>query len=184
MTIWKSGGGGRDDEGFDAIYRKYYGRVYRFFLSCRVADDEAQDLSQDTFRRFYEHMNRFRGEPAAVWSFLEKTARNLLLNRIRAQRTGKRNGLTVDIDDPDISFEIAAPEEPDYGEREHEALRRTSVREATAELSEGQRQCLELLLEGLKYTEIAAALNISVDAVKSRLRDAKKLLRSRLGDHR
>ena len=182
MTIWKPGGGA--DDWFEAIYRKYYGRVYRYYRSCNVADDEAHDLAQDTFQRFYEHMPQFRGEPEAVWSFLQVTARNVLLNRIRARATGKRNGLTVDLDDPDLAFDLAAPEEPDYAEREQQELRRNRVRTAVAELSEGQQQVLKLWVQGLKYMQIAEALKISVDAVKSRLRDARKHLRARLGDDR
>ncbi|HEV7919223.1 MAG TPA: RNA polymerase sigma factor [Thermoanaerobaculia bacterium] len=183
MTIWKAGGGSRD-ELFEAIYRKYYARVWRLYRSSKVADDEAHDLAQDTFKRFYEHMPQFRGETEAVWSFLQVTARRLLLNRIRARLTGKRNGLHVDLDDPDLAFELAAPEEPDYAEREHQTLRRNRVRQAVAELTEGQQQVLRLWVQGLKYTQIAETLRVSVDAVKSRLRDAKKHLRARLGDDR
>jgi RNA polymerase sigma-70 factor (ECF subfamily) len=182
MTIWKTGGG-RDDW-FETIYRKYYGRVWRYYRSFRVADDEAHDLAQDAFKRFYEHMHQFRGEPEAVWSFLKTIAHNIYLNRIRARATGKRNGTVIDIDDPDVGFDLAAPEEPDLPEREYQALRRKRVREAIAELSEGQQQVLRLWVRGLKYTQIAAALRVSVDAVKSRLRDARKHLRARLGDDR
>jgi DNA-directed RNA polymerase specialized sigma24 family protein len=39
-----------------------------------------------------------------------------------------------------------------------------------------------LWLNEFTYDEIAKFLRISVDAVKSRLRDAKKFLRARLGD--
>jgi DNA-directed RNA polymerase specialized sigma24 family protein len=36
-------------------------------------------------------------------------------------------------------------------------------------------------MHGLAYEEIAVALGITVNAVKTRLRDAKKLLLSRMG---
>ena len=60
-------------------------------------------------------------------------------------------------------------------------MRRNSLYEAAAELPEGQKQCLGLWLGGFKYDEVAAVLGLTVDAVKSRLRDAKKQLRVRLG---
>jgi DNA-directed RNA polymerase specialized sigma24 family protein len=41
---------------------------------------------------------------------------------------------------------------------------------------------VHLQLQDYTYDEIAAALRVTVDAVKSRLRDAKKSLRARLGD--
>jgi DNA-directed RNA polymerase specialized sigma24 family protein len=37
-------------------------------------------------------------------------------------------------------------------------------------------------MENLKYDEIAKILGISTDAVKSRLRDAKRYLREQLGE--
>ncbi|MBV9494121.1 MAG: RNA polymerase sigma factor [Acidobacteria bacterium] len=181
MTIWK-GGGRDDDDVFEKIYREYYGRVWRYFRACKVSDDEAHDLAQDVFKRFYEHMPQFRGDRAAIWAFLKTTAKNILFNWIRARKTHKRNAVTVDLDDPDMPFEITAPPEPDYLEVQEQSLRRDRVRKAVLGLPSGQQQALRLWVQGMKYTEIAEALRISVDAVKSRLRDAKRLLREQLGE--
>jgi RNA polymerase sigma factor (sigma-70 family) len=178
MTI--GNGGGSRDARFDAIYRKYFGRVYRYFRRCRVSDDEAQDLAQDTFRNFYQSMERYRGD--SEWGFLETTALNVLRNWVRSRKTNKRNATVVEIDAPDFSNEPAAPEEPDYAQRQEESINRRRLHEAIAELSPGQRQCMKLWLDDLQYEEIAAALRISMDAVKSRLRDAKRILSARLGD--
>ena len=76
---------------------------------------------------------------------------------------------------------MPAPEEPDYAERQHAALLRRNLHDAVAALPDGQRQCLSLWLAGFKYDQIGKTLRITVDAVKSRLRDAKKQLRARLG---
>jgi RNA polymerase sigma-70 factor (ECF subfamily) len=175
MAIWNGGG---SDDGFEAIYRKYYARVWRYYRACRVSDDEAHDFAQDAFKRLYERMNQLRGEEP--WPFLQSIARSVLLNKLRDQKTAKRNGRIVEIDDPEVT-ELSAPEELDYAERQQQEMRRNSLYEAAAELPEGQRQCLGLWLGGFKYDEVAAVLGITVDAVKSRLRDAKKQLRVRLG---
>lgn len=170
------------DERFESIYRKHYARVYRYYRACRVSDDEAHDLAQDVFKRLYERLDQFRGEDEAVWPFLETIALNVLRNWIRAAKTAKRSATMVDIDDPDFVYEPAAPEEPDYAAREQTELRRARLRQAIAELPEGQRECFRLWIQGFKYDEIANVLRVSMDAVKSRLRDAKKYLRGRLGD--
>jgi RNA polymerase sigma factor (sigma-70 family) len=174
-TAWNDGG---TEGGFEGIYRKYYGRVWRYYRACRVSDDEAHDLAQDAFKRFYERMKQLRGEEP--WPFLQSIARSVLLNKLRDQKTAKRSGKIVEIDDPEVT-ELAAPEELDYAERQEQEVRRNSLYQAAAELPEGQKQCLGLWLAGFKYEEIAAVLAITVDAVKSRLRDAKKQLRARLG---
>ena len=170
------------DERFEAIYRKHYARVWRYFRAQRIADDEAHDLAQDVFKRFYEYFDQFRGDDGAVWSFLETIVLTVFRNRIRAGKTAKRNGLTIDIDDPELEFDPPAPEGPDYATREEAARRRQQLREAVAELPPSQRDCVRLWGEGFTYDEIAERLRITVDAVKSRLRDAKKTLRKRLGD--
>lgn len=168
------------DGRFEALYRKNFSRVYRFYRAYGVADDEAQDLAQETFKRIFESFDRYRGE--AEWGFIETTARNVLFNWVRAAKTAKRSAELVAIDDPDLMVDPPAPEEPDYAERQHAEQRRKRLVEAVAALPAGQRECLRLWMLGFKYNEIATILRTTVDAVKSRLRDAKKQLRERLGD--
>lgn len=174
MTIRNDGG----DDGFEGIYRSYYARIWRYYRACRVSDDEAHDFAQEAFKRYYEKRAQQRGEEP--WPFLQTIARNILLNKIREQKTGKRNAKIVELDDPEVT-ELSAPEELDYAEREQQESRRRSMYDVIADLPDGQRQSIGLWLAGYKYDEIAAKLNISTDAAKSRLRDAKKQLRARLG---
>jgi RNA polymerase sigma factor (sigma-70 family) len=176
--IIRTGGGSRDER-FETLYRKYYGRVYRFFRKFGP-DDEAQDLAQETYKRIYETFAQYRGE--AEWAFIETTARNVLLNWVRARKTAKRSAETVDIDGPGFDNDPPAPPQPDYAERQEAEMRKARLWAAIAELPEGQRQCIELWLSDAKYEGIGKTLGISVDAVKSRLRDARKALRARLGE--
>jgi RNA polymerase sigma-70 factor (ECF subfamily) len=180
MTIRKSGDPGRDER-FEAIYRRQYAKVYRYYTrACRVSDDEAHDLAQDTFKRFYERMDQMRGEDEGP--FVKAIARSVLLNWIRARETAKRSARMVRLDDPDGSIDLPAPAGPDYAERQEHEQRQNQLREAIAELPETQRQCMEPWLAGSQYDEIAKALGISMDAVKTRIKNAKKLLSARLGD--
>src|SRR3954451_2487785 len=177
MIIRTNGG---NDERFETLYRKYYGRVYRFFLRFRVADDQAQDLAQECFERIYKTFAQYRGE--AEWSFIETTARRVLLNWVRARKTAKRNAKIEELDHPDFNGDPPAPDGPDLASRQEDELRRARLRAAIDELPEGQRQCIELWLGDAKYDGIAKILGITVDAVKSRLRDARRALRTRLGE--
>ena len=170
------------DERFKVLYQKYYRRVVRFYVRAfRFAEEDAEELAQDAFLRFYEAMDDYRGD--AEWAFFESIARNVAYNRIRWGKTQKRNMKTVDIDDPEVAYnEPHAPQEPDYADRQEAALRRKQLYDAISELPPGQRECVQLWLDDFKYDEIAKALRTSMDAVKSRLRDAKRLLRAKLGE--
>src|ERR1044071_1207562 len=99
------------DGRFEALYRKNFSRVYRFYRAYGVADDEAQDLAQETFKRIFESFDRYRGE--AEWAFIETTARNVLFNWVRAAKTAKRSAEMVAIDDPELMIDPPAPPEPD-----------------------------------------------------------------------
>jgi len=170
-----------NDERFETIYRTHYARVWRYFRTNNISDDEAHDLAQDAFKRLYERMDRIRNDDAGP--FLASIAKTILLNRVRARQTQKRSAPLVAIDDPELVFkEPAAPPERDYGERVEEEARWERVRRAVAGLPAGQRECLRLWIEGLQYNEIMKVLGISMDAVKSRLRDAKRYLREQLGE--
>lgn len=171
---------GEPDERFQVLYQRYYWRMVRYYVRAfRVSEEDAEDLAQEAFLRFHRSMKDYRGE--AEWAFFETIGRNVALNHVRAGRTIKRNGVTVDIDDADAIGREPAIAAPDYAEREQQALRRKLLHQAIAELPPAQRQCMQLWLDGFQYDEIAKALRTTIDAVKSRLRDAKKHLRARLG---
>lgn len=167
-----------DDEEYARIYHRYYGRVWRSYRAQRISDEDAHDHTQDTFQRFFENRHQLRGDDPLP--FLLTIARNILLNKIRGQNAGKRRGQKVEIDNPEIA-ELAAPEEPDYAERQLWMQRSNWLHAAMNELPQSQRECLGLWLGGYKLEEIAERLGITIDAVKSRLRDARRQLRARLG---
>lgn len=173
-------GGGPFDDEFEKLYRKHYARVWRYFRTNSVSDDESHDLAQDAFKRLYERMGQIRDDP---WGLLQSIAKTILLNRVRARQTQKRNATTIPIHDLEsINAEPAAPEERDYADLQAEKVRLEKVRTTVLSLPAGQRDCLLLWLDDLKYNEIAKVLGISLDAVRSRLRDAKRYLREQLGE--
>src|SRR5438477_12838919 len=107
------------EERFKSLYQKHYRRMVRFFLQAfHLSEEDAQDLAQDAFIRFYEAMDEYRGD--AEWAFFETVARNVAYNKIRSQKTAKRSANTVPIDAHFTS--PPASEERDLAERAHDAL--------------------------------------------------------------
>jgi RNA polymerase sigma-70 factor (ECF subfamily) len=150
----------------------------RFFVrSFHCSEDDARDLTQETFLRVLRAIEEYRGD--AEWAFLETTARHVVYNKFRAQNTTRRRGQTEDIDNPKIR--VPAIEPPDYAAQQERATRLRQLRDEIAKLPTGQRESIQLWLDGFSYIEIARFLRVSEDAVKSRIRDAKKRLREKLG---
>jgi RNA polymerase sigma-70 factor, ECF subfamily len=173
------------DVRFTAAYSRYYTRVVRYYTRAfGLAEDDAIDLAQQAFLRFDEALDHYRGE--AEWAFLETVVRNVAYNRVRALKSASRSAQVVSIEDARAKRQAPTQPPVDHASREAEALRRKQLHDAIANLSEGQRHAIQLWLDGFHYTEIAQVLGVSVDAVKSRLRDAKRHLRPTLegGDSR
>jgi RNA polymerase sigma-70 factor, ECF subfamily len=137
--------------------------VYRYLLSLGLHPPQAQEGAQEVFLRLYATLKK--GEKIQnprAWIF--RVAHNLGL-KIRARQN------TQAPFDPDLESQLAASSlnpEQSLLERE-QALRFHS---AIQRLSEQQRRCLFLRLEGLRYPEIGSVLGISASAVGEFLRRA------------
>ena len=166
---------------FKRMYGKYYRRMIRFFVAVfRLQEADAEELAQEAFLKFYDAIEEYRGD--AEWAFFESIARNIGLNKIRSQSTIKRGAIRpVDLDDPLVKKLEPAVPPVDFAEREQREMRLKRLRAAVDQLPKGQRQCMQLWLDERSYEQIATILHISVDAVKARLRDARRALRERLG---
>lgn len=173
---------GENRELFESLYKRYYGRMLRFFRQVfRLSEADAQELTQDSFIRFYRAMDEYRGQ--AEWALLETIARNVGYNRVRSVMTVKRGSIRPEsLDDAESGTEAVDLNQRHPIDTMIETERLQRLREAIKELPSGQRQCLQLWLEDFSSEEISRALRISIVAVKSRVRDAKRTLRERLGD--
>jgi len=164
------------DEHFHELYGTYYQSVVRFFIRMGFTPDESREFAQDTFARVYEHMDGVQA--GALVAYLWTTARNIGINAIRDRRAGKREGKNVSIDD--------AGEVPSRGRLpDAVVIRRETqerIRQAITRLPPASQQALTLWIEGRTYAEIATILGMTLNAVRSRIRDAKKRLRELLGD--
>jgi RNA polymerase sigma-70 factor (ECF subfamily) len=162
---------------FEHLYKTYYRSVFSFFIRFGFSREEAKDLAQDVFLRVYEFGDDFHAE----WKFLEVIARRVAFNRIRDNHAKKREAHHVPIEDLIEEPESPATTQEDVMvKREQKALQRRRLREAIEQLQPSLRECVLLRLDGLSYNEIAAALHITVDAVKARLHQVKLRLKELL----
>jgi RNA polymerase sigma-70 factor (ECF subfamily) len=142
--------------------------VYRYLLTLGLYPPQAQEATQEVFLRLYTTLRN--GETIhspSGWVF--RVAHNLGL-KIRARQDSELPF------DPDLAWPSTSPDTPESELAEREKLERFHA--AVAGLSEQQRRCLMLRLEGLRYPEIAQTLGISPSAVGEFLRRAIARLRS------
>ena len=136
--------------------------VYRYLLSLGLYPQEAQEAAQEVFLRLYVTMKKGEDiQSPRAWIF--RVAHNLGL-KLRA----KQNQAPFD---PEMELKLVAPEmNPEQNVLDRE--QKVRFHQAIQRLSEQQRRCLFLRLEGLRYPEIGAVLGISTSAVGEFLRRA------------
>jgi RNA polymerase sigma-70 factor, ECF subfamily len=148
---------GGDLEAFELLVRKYQRRVYALAYQHLRDPDEAQDLAQEVFVRLYRGLERYdAGRPFEPWFWR-------LAGNVAASYRRRRPAAPVDLP-------VTAPAD------EHEDT--LPLERALADLNDELR--LPVLLHyylDLPLEEIAAALGLSLSAVKSRLHRARAILR-------
>jgi RNA polymerase sigma-70 factor (ECF subfamily) len=177
---------GGDVRAFEEIVKRHAGLVLG--LGRRVLGNraEAEDLLQDVFMKVHRSLSTFRGE-SSLKTWIARVTMNAARNRRRDE--GRRLRLVSSLDAP-----LKDGEDSTLGDRvadcapdaERLALSteaRTRIETAIHALPPEFREALVLReIEGLSYDEIAAALEINVGTVKSRLARARTRLQEALAD--
>lgn len=160
-----------DERAFRALVEHYESQVAATVIGMLGRGDEADDVGQETFIRFYESLDKFRGE-AAVGTYLTRIAINLSLNAIeRRQRMRWRFWSRDDEDN--------TPIEPGVDGRLQRAALDSSeqVHAALQKLNPNFRAVVVLrMLEGYSTKETAELLEIADGTVLSRLSRGMKQL--------
>jgi RNA polymerase sigma-70 factor (ECF subfamily) len=169
---------------FNRLIEERSGDVYALLYRLTEDAEEARDLTQETFLRVFQSIDRFRGD-ADLKTWIYRIAINQARNRWRwwrrrrrdatlsldAQREGHESPLGLRLRSEAIS--------PEQETLEHE--RETILHRALRSLGRSYRETVILRdVEGLSYEEIAATLEISVGTVKSRLARGRLELRRKI----
>jgi RNA polymerase sigma-70 factor (ECF subfamily) len=163
-----------DNDAFEQLQVRFEGQVRRFVRHLIGSSDAEDDIVQNIFIALYYNLHRI--EPVEKFRpYLFRIARNCCYDELRAQ--GRYDSVALDEEPASgwINYEDGTPAPEDLA---HWTLLHVEVKAAIDCLPEVQRQTLILYAdEGLSYGEIAVAMNTNIGTVKSRLFQAKKMLR-------
>lgn len=130
-----------------------------------VGNDEAHDVAQEVFAEAAAR----GGAAGAGWLYVAATHRALNALRSRRRRTERERS--------DFRLQRSLRFHADPAEIVERDDERAVVRSVMKRLSDGEAQILALRYAGLKYREIAAALDIDVNQVGMRLLRAERSFR-------
>lgn len=161
-----------DRAALEAVLATLAPSIHRFALRmCKNAHD-ADDVLQDTLLNVAKHLSDFEGRSSlSSWGFA------LTRSACARKRRGLKNAPPVS--DEKLALTPDASASPEMRAADQELA--TALSKALDGLSEDHREVLLLRdVEGLTAPEAAAALGVSVDALKSRLHRAREALRATL----
>ena len=163
-----------DQAAWEQLVERYSRLVWSVTRSFRFTDSDAADVTQTTWMRLLEHIDRIDPDRVAAW--LSVTARRECL-RVIALR--KRVVLAYD----DATFDEVPAVQADPDERLLSGERAGEVRRAMETLPERWQQMLDMLMADppRSYAEIAEALGMpigSIGPIRGRCLDK---LRAQLG---
>lgn len=160
---------------FDVLYRKYSKKLYKFGYSILKSQEEAENLIQDVYLNLWE--NRYKVEKnASIKYYLFTIAYNSAITIIRKKA---RESEFVEY----VKTLQEINEDPVNMELEYNELV-NKLDEIIRELPQRQKEVYLLhKVEGLKYSEIAERLNISVNTIENHMSRALKTIREKLGNY-
>jgi RNA polymerase sigma-70 factor, ECF subfamily len=167
------------EEAFTALFRKRQGNIYRFALQMSGSNSVAEEVTQEVFMLLMSQGDRYESSRGSLLSYLYGIARNYVLRAL------DRDRLHVPLENDDCENESAAAELLTTASDPLGDLTRSerieSVRLAVLALPQHYREVVVLCdFHEMSYAEVAAALEIAIGTVRSRLHRAHRLLVERL----
>jgi RNA polymerase sigma-70 factor, ECF subfamily len=169
---------------FEELVAERSGEIYGLLFRLTENSEEARDLTQETFLRAFQSIDRFRGE-ADLRTWIYRIAINQARNRWRWWRRRRRDTtVSLDAEHGSSGQTLMATlaelsENPEQQTLAHE--RESALRSALQRVGRAYRETVILRdIEGFTYEEIATTLGINVGTVKSRLARGRQELRQKL----
>lgn len=160
-----------DEAAYDAVFRTWYAALVRVAAALLHDFDAAEEVAQDVMVQLWRRRHVIDTDVSAR-AYLLRAIRNRSLNHLRHLKVRRES-------ESDVEALYDAPEGADQPVVAKELA--AAVQVALRELSPRCREVFELSrVHGLRYAEIAEALDISQKTVEAQMGKALKILRQRL----
>ena|SRR2546430_2424744 len=160
-----------DDAAYEAIFRQWYAPLVATTAALLRDRGPAEEIVQDVMLELWRRRETLTLEQS-LRAYLFQASRNRALNHLRRLRVETRG-------EPTIAAAMPTPDQADSEVRESEL--RVAIESAIAGLPDRCREVFELSrIHGLKYSEIATTLGISVKTVEAQMGKALRVMREKL----
>jgi len=173
-TAWVLQAQQGSDEAFTKLVETYQTPVFNLCYRMLGEPELAEDASQETFLRAFQHLHRYdQKRPFATW--LLSIAAHHCIDRLRRRKFAM---FSMDAeDDEGNAFELPDPNSPNPEAESVKGQTRDRIHGMLKDLDDTDRAAI-IMRYWYDYSEveIAESLRLTVSAVKSRLHRARKEL--------
>ncbi len=153
----------QDPEAFAKIYDRYVTAIYRFVILKLPRKEDAQDITAETFTRFWQHIQAQK-KVKNVRAFLYQIARNQIADFYRSKTNTSMECVTFDEEDTSTFIERESGYGRDYMEARTELA---LILRQLDKLKDSYRDVLALrLIDGLSFSDIAVILGKSAGNIR------------------
>ena len=161
-----------DKGAMETLMRHYQQWVYNIAYGMLGNPEDASDMTQDVFLWLWENIGQFQFR-SRFSTWLYRIVTNRCINVKHQKRRRKTEPTEIDDSQPWVPVDAATPEKSVLLAEQREILHK-----ALAELRDDYRQILILReMQNLSYGELAEVIGCSVGRVKSKLHEARKVLK-------
>src|SRR5690242_4839209 len=158
---------------WDEVVREHTARVYRLAYRLSGNQQDAEDLTQETFVRVFRSLSNYT--PGTFEGWLHRITTNLFLDMVRRRQRIRFEGLAED------AAERLRGREPSPAQAYEDRHFDDDIQTALDALAPEYRAAVVLCdIEGLSYEEIAATLGVKMGTVRSRIHRGRAQLRDAL----
>ena len=171
---------GGNSSAFGVLVSRYQRRIFRLSFHLVRSGAEAEDVTQETFVRAYQALDRFDGR-SEPFTWLYRNAVNLTLNQLRSRKMTRDS---TPADDPRIEA-LMMETRPSHGRDPAMASQQKQMAAALCEgidaLSDTLRTTLILVcIDGVAHDEASKILGCPEGTVAWRVHEARRKLRDYL----
>jgi RNA polymerase sigma-70 factor (ECF subfamily) len=165
-----------DARAMDELLRRHYDRVHAVCRRIAGSTRDADDAAQEAMIRVIRNIDKFDGR-SGFGTWIYRIATNTALDELRRRKRRPQLHLAGDDDHP------SEPVDEMSHRRVDDVADRIAIDAALFELPEEFKVVVVMRDVGdLDYAEIAAALDIPIGTVKSRISRGRRMLVEKLGN--
>lgn len=151
-------------EQFAIIYEQHHARVFKMCKAYFKGDEHtANDIVQEIFVKIWQHLDTFRNE-SLISTWIYRITVNCCL--LHTRKLSVKKEIIVE--------KVHDTEEQEYNPLVEEQLQKMYV--CIGQLVETDRLIITMILEGMRYDEIADIMGISSDTLRVKIHRIKKKL--------